>query len=148
MKFLAIDVGTKKHGLSISDPDAKFALPYLSFDSQNKKEDTNKIVGIIIKEKIDAVVIGLPKKIDGTDTDMTQVVKSFSKLLENKLKSNSLQNIKFYFQNELLTTKTAGSLLKERGIHNKKEQKNMIDSLAATVILNDFLEEWGRKINH
>ncbi|MDR2457208.1 MAG: Holliday junction resolvase RuvX [Clostridiales Family XIII bacterium] len=140
MKILAIDLGTKRHGLAVSDLKEILATPLFSFDARGEKKDTEKILNIIRNKNIEKILFGLPKNLDGEDTDMTSNVLDFSKSLRNKLNSNALNKIEIDFIDESLTSKKAEEILRGKGIKNKKEQKKTIDSIAASIFLQDYLD--------
>ena len=139
MKILGIDLGTKRHGLAVSYSKGILASPLFSFDATGKKNDAEKILDIIKNENIEKVLLGLPKNLDGSDTDMTKKVLDFAKFFRRKLDNAGMDKIKIEFIDESLTSKEASKILKERGIRDKKSQKENIDSIAASIFLQDYL---------
>ena len=94
----------------------------------------------LIKEHdCDTVVIGLPKKLDGTDSIQTEKVYEFKTMLENKMKSSGMGHIQIVFQDERLTTVMAEKVLIEGDVRRNKRKK-VIDKQAAVLILQSYLD--------
>ena len=87
----------------------------------------------------DTVVIGLPKKLDGTDSPQTEKVYEFKTMLENKMRSSGMGNIKIVYYDERLTTVMAEKVLIEADIRRNK-RKQVIDKQAAVIILQSYLD--------
>ena len=96
-------------------------------------------MNLINEHDCSMVVVGLPLKLDGSDSPQTEKVRDFSKKLQNKLKSNSLANIEVKFHDERFTTKIAEQALIEADLSREK-RKGIIDKQAAVVILQSFLD--------
>ena len=97
------------------------------------KKDTGKVMDYIKEYDCDTVVIGLPKKLDGTDSPQTEKVYEFRTKLENKLRSSGLQDVKIEYYDERLTTVMAEKVLIEADVSRKK-RKDVIDKQAAVLI--------------
>lgn len=138
MKVLAIDIGTKVNGLAFGYSGSKLTIPYKSVDVVSVKKDVVYFVEVIKKEKIEEVVMGLPVGYENHDTNMSKLVYEYKQALLNSLLSNGLKNIKVVLINESLSSKEAESILIEQGVYGKNNRKNMIDSLAAKIILDDY----------
>ena len=94
----------------------------------------------LIKEyDCDTVVIGLPKKLDGTDSPQTEKVYTFKTMLENKMRSSGMSHVKIVYQDERLTTVMAEKVLIEGDVSRSKRKK-VIDKQAAVLILQSFLD--------
>lgn len=87
----------------------------------------------------DTVVIGLPKKLDGTDSPQTEKVYEFKTMLENKMRSSGMGNVKIEFYDERLTTVMAEKVLIEADMSRGKRKK-VIDKQAAVIILQSYLD--------
>jgi putative holliday junction resolvase len=126
VQYLGIDYGARRVGLAIAGADAKLARP-LTTVSPAELVDTIKREG-----PFEAVVVGLPRNLDGSDTPQTIAVRRFSDdVLWNKLKIEPI------FQDEAATSSVAEERLKESG---KKYRPEDIDAEAATIILQDYLD--------
>ena len=138
MKLICLDYGSKSIGVASADSELKLATPIKTIfrDRENVlRASISEIIDIIIEEKADVVVIGLPLLLDGNESEQTAKVRDFKAVLEsrleNKIKNESLNiNPKFSFQNEFYSTKMAGEILIENG-KKKKDFKETIDQVAA-----------------
>lgn len=125
-KYLGIDYGARRIGLAIGDDEAKLALPK---GAVNVKE-----LEKFFKDEgpFDAVVVGLPRNLNGSDTAQTIAVRRFSDdILWRKL------HVEAVFQDEAATSSIAEERLKQIG---KPYEKGDIDSEAAAIILQDYLD--------
>ena len=94
----------------------------------------------MIKEHMcDTVVIGLPKKLDGTDSIQTEKVYEFKERLENKLRSSGMGHIQIVYQDERLTTIESERILMESGVR-REHRKEYVDKMAAAIILQSYLD--------
>ena len=137
MRYLGLDLGSKTLGIAISDLTGVIATSYKII---RHNEEYNKLVDEILKivkeEKISAIVLGIPKNMDNTIGYKGELSISFKEKLEKKIQ------IPIYLQDERLTTKEAESILIKNDTSRKKRKK-VIDSLAATIILQSFLDKKG-----
>jgi putative Holliday junction resolvase len=85
------------------------------------------------------VVLGLPLSMSGEDSSQTEKVREFRTKLENKLKSNSMQDVELIWQDERLTTRQAEKILIEGDV-KRKDRKKYIDKQAAVLILQTYLD--------
>jgi putative holliday junction resolvase len=125
--LIALDVGEKRIGVASANTAVRIAIPTttLAVDGTEVKE----IAEIAIREAADAIIVGYPRNQAGEPTAQTAYVEAFAKQLED------IAPIKF--QDESLTSVTAEQRLKSRG---KPYTKEDIDSEAAVIILQDYLE--------
>jgi len=125
-KYLGIDYGAKRVGLATADSDAMMASPL-------RTVAPHELVAVIEAEgPFIAVVVGLPRGLDGQDTAQTTAVRRFSDdLLWRRL------HIEPVFQDEAGTSGVAEDRLKESG---KTYEKADIDAEAAAIILQDYLD--------
>lgn len=146
MKLICLDYGSKSIGVASADSSLKLATPIKTIfrDRENVlRASISEIIDIIIKEKADVVVIGLPLMLDGNESEQTQKVKDFKEVLslrlQNKVQKENIDlNPKFSFQNEFYSTKMAGEILLENG-KKKKDFKETIDQVAACLILEEYM---------
>ena len=139
MKKLALDVGDKTIGVAVSDPMLITAQGITTIERVGIRKDTGKILELIKEHDCDTVVIGLPKKLDGTDSIQTEKVYEFKTRLENKLKGSGMGHIKLVYQDERLTTVMAEKVLIEADVSRSKRKK-VIDKQAAVLILQSYLD--------
>lgn len=139
-RFLCLDIGDKRIGIAVSDPFNSYALPVQTYNRRNLKTDIEKISSIFKEKCCTAMVCGLPVNFDGTPSIQTKKANFFIDKLKEQLK------ITVYTVDERCTTVEAEEILISQG-KSREERKKFVDSLAATSILNGFLEEYNRKNN-
>ena len=139
MKKLGLDVGDKTIGVAVSDEMGIIADGVTTIERVGIKKDTGKVLDYIKEFNCDTVVIGLPLKLDGTDSPQTEKVREFKQKLENKLKGSGLNHVKVEFYDERLTTVMAERVLIEADMRRNK-RKEIIDRQAAIIILQSYLD--------
>ena len=138
MKKLALDVGDKTIGVAVSDALNITAQGVTTIERVGIRKDSGKVMDYIREFGCDTVVIGLPKKLDGTDSPQTEKVYEFKTMLENKMRSSGMADVKIEFYDERLTTVTAEKVLIEADVSRGKRKK-VIDKQAAVIILQGYL---------
>ena len=133
MRYLGLDLGTKTLGLAISDRTGIIASFYDSFRYENEDELISKINSIVDKERIDVLVLGLPKNMNGSLGFRAEETISFKNKLEGVVKKQVV------LQDERLTTRVATDVLVDADMSRKK-RKNVIDGVSAVVILQSYLD--------
>lgn len=139
MKAIGLDVGDKTIGVALSDDLLFSAHGLKTIQRVGIRKDTGAIIELIDEYVCDTVVIGLPKRLDGTDSQQTEKVYEFKKMLENKLISTGKTGINLVYQDERLTTVQAQKVLIEADVSRKK-RKEVIDKQAAVLILQGYLD--------
>lgn len=127
--LLALDVGTKRIGVAIARAGLNIAQPLETLD--NNGSVFSDIAKLSKEEDIHAVVVGLPRNLEGEETAQTRYAKDFAKKLAEEIE------VKIYFQDEALTSVMAEQQLE---LSKKAYAKGDVDALAATMILSDFLD--------
>lgn len=139
MRKIGLDVGDKTIGVAVSDPLGITAQGVTTIERIGIRKDAGKVLDYIKKYECDTVVIGLPLSMSGDDSIQTQKVRDFRKMLENKMLSTGLKNIKVVWQDERLTTVQAEKILIAGDVKRKK-RKEVIDKQAAILILQSYLD--------
>ncbi len=116
MKKLALDVGDKTIGVAVSDALNITAQGVTTIERVGIRKDSGKVMDYIREFGCDTVVIGLPKKLDGTDSPQTEKVYEFKTMLENKMRSSGMADVKIEFYDERLTTVMAEKVLIEADV--------------------------------
>ena len=139
MRKIALDVGDKTVGIALSDELGITAQGLMTLERVGIRKDTGKILDLVKEYQCDTIVIGLPKKLDGTDSIQTEKVYEFRTMLENKMRSTGMKNIEVVWQDERLTTVMAEKVLIEADVSRKK-RKQVIDKQAAVLIMQSYLD--------
>ena len=138
MKCLGMDLGTKTLGLAISDKQGIIASPYKLIRFKDIEDAVKEVLDIMEKEKIEVLVLGLPKNMNNTLGFASERSLNFKKLLEEKT------NLKIELIDERLSTMEAERVLIEENMSRKK-RKDYIDCAAAAIILDTYLRREEKK---
>lgn len=131
-KLLGVDIGTKRIGLALWNPAAQLTRPLPHRLRRTLKEDLEFFRKLLEEHDIQAIVVGIPTNLHGQDTPSTKNARFWLETFKEHFKIPILE------QDESLSTKEALSLLKQQQAKNKKTK---VDSLAACIILEDFVKE-------
>ena len=136
MRYLGIDLGSKTVGLAMSDTTLTIASTYktIFFKDEDYNSTINEIKDIIKEYNITKIILGLPKNMNNTLGERAEITLKYKELLE---KSTDLPVIMF---DERLTSVISNSILIEADISRKKRKKK-VDSIAAQIILQDYLNK-------
>ncbi len=132
MRYLAIDYGTKYTGLAICDSSETIVSPLIVIEGQ--KELPKKIADIVIKENVEAVVLGLPLNMDNSEGNQAKHVRKFAERLKKHLE------IPIHYQDERLSSFGAAEKMASVELARGGKIKKRIDAIAAAEILETFLE--------
>ena len=135
MRVLGLDLGTKTLGLSMSDVTMTVASTYktIRFENEDYGSLLNELKSITDEHKIQTVVLGFPKNMNNTIGPRGEIALSFKKLIEDNL------NLEVIMQDERLSTKEATNYMIKADMSRKK-RKEKVDSLAANIILQSYLD--------
>ncbi len=125
--FIALDVGTKRIGVAAADSIVPIAMPITTLAVDGTEVDA--IRKLVEERSVKTVIVGYPRNQSGEATDQTGVAETFA----DKLR----EFVQVEFQDESLTSVMAEDRLKSDG---KPFSKEDIDAMAATIILQDYLE--------
>ncbi len=132
-RLLSLDLGTKKVGIAVSDELQFTVRGVCTIKRKGWKTFLKEVIGYLEKYDAKALVLGLPYNFDGTESEMSyearKLARNFSLSLE----------IPVYLHDERVTTYEARGNLWKLGLSNKKVRER-IDSEAAAIILEDFIE--------
>ena len=136
MRYLGIDLGSKSVGLAMSDTTLTIASTYktIFFKDEDYNSTINEIKDIIKENNITKIILGLPKNMNNTLGERAEITLKYKELLE---KSTDLPVIMF---DERLTSVISNSILIEADMSRKKRKKK-VDSIAAQIILQDYLNK-------
>lgn len=135
MRYLGFDLGTRTLGISISDYTNTIATTYktIRFNERDYDSIIPEIKEIVKEFNVNKIVLGLPKNMNNSIGDRGLETLEFKKKLEDNL------NIEVIMQDERLTTVQAINYMLEADISRKKRKKK-VDSLAANIILQTYLD--------
>ena len=135
MKYLGLDLGTRTLGIAISDATHLVATPVkvLRFDESEYDKTIEPLREIINSEKIEKLVLGLPKNMNNTIGERANITLEFKKKLEN------LTNLEVIMEDERLTSCVANKVLIDADTSRKK-RKERVDGVASVIILQSYLD--------
>lgn len=131
-----MDLGTKTLGLATSDKLGIIASPFKLLRYTDINNLVLDVLKVIEEEKIDALVLGLPKNMDNSLGYAAERSLNFKKLLEEKC------NLPLYLVDERLSTVEAENMLINNNVSRKK-RKEKIDGVSASIILDTYLKKVG-----
>lgn len=134
-RVLALDVGEKRIGVAVSDPLGLTAQGVETIFTKGPERDRARIMELAEQYDTDRVVVGLPRSMDGSCGFQAERVRAFATELER-------QGLTLKWQDERLTSASATRTLIEGNVRREK-RKQVIDKLAATYILQAFLDAGG-----
>jgi putative Holliday junction resolvase len=140
-RVLALDVGGKRIGVALSDPAGSFAMPLLTLQAAPQQRALARIAELVAEHAVDDVVVGLPLTLSGEVGPQARVVQTFAEELETAL---GRPVIMF---DERLTTAVAEQMMRDMGLKPEK-RKARIDEIAATIILQDYLDHQRSQHEH
>lgn len=133
MIIMSVDLGKARTGLALCDKTEFLASPYKVIFEKSPQKLLQKVADAAEEAKAALIVVGLPKNMDGTEGESAQNARDFAAQLAE------LTEVETVMQDERGTTITAHSFLNDTNTRGKK-RKNVVDEVAATIILQDFLD--------
>ena len=131
VKAIGIDFGLKRTGFAITDDAGIIASPLETIDSRNLPDYLKNIIEI---ENIELIVIGFPKSMDGSDTDITENVRQFAKFLKV-----TYPHIEIVLFDERMTSKIAQKAFVQISKKQQRRNKGHLDKMSAAIILQDYM---------
>lgn len=134
MRALGLDLGSKTLGIALSDPSGLIASPYTVIRHEEDYDSlVDQVKTLVFELQIESIVLGFPKNMNNTIGPKGELSLSFQKKLEEKI------SVPVFLQDERLSTKSAHDILIE-GDMSRKKRKNVVDAMAATIILQNYLD--------
>ena len=133
MSILGLDIGDKRTGVAISNDVSSICTPLNYIPSQDINYFLENLSILIIENKINKLIIGLPKLLSGKEGERAKYSRYISKKIKEKNK-----NVEIVLWDERLTSKQAEKYLIESGIE-KNKMKEKIDSASAVIILESYI---------
>ncbi len=129
---MALDVGNKRIGVALSDELQILAQPLYTIHRKGIERDIEEIVKIINDNNVEEVIVGLPKNMDGTTGFQGEKTIKFAEVLRQST------NRPLIMWDERMTTISARRIMIENDV-KQKDKKNLVDTIAAVVILETYL---------
>ena len=132
--YLAFDYGEKYIGVAVGSRHSRLAEPLTTLRGSAKNPDWVRVSQLIEEWRPDALVVGLPLNMDGSDNPMTRAARAFGQRLKDRY------NLPVHMVDERLSTLVARDTLNEAGV-TMRRHKSRLDKVAAQTILQAFLNE-------
>lgn len=136
-RVMALDLGSKRIGVAISDPTRTIAQSYGVVKRKSREEDFARYQQIMAEQKVTLLVVGLPTTSEGGDSDTAVWIRDY--IAEFRL----LCEVPIQFWDESFTTVKAEESLRQRGKRGKKARQQ-VDAVAAAFILQSYLDAHQR----
>lgn len=131
-QILAIDYGKKRTGIAVTDD---FQLIASGLTTVETSTLVSFLKNYFLAHKVEKVIIGEPKQMNGTPSESTVLITSFIKLFQKEFPQLPIEKI-----DERFTSKMAFQTMIDSGLKKKQRQnKSLIDEIAATILLQDYL---------
>ncbi len=134
MRIAAVDYGTVRVGIALSDELGMIASPYATIQTKSDEERLQKTAEALVKTGAGKVLVGLPKHMNGSEGESAKLARDFAEKLGGFPGMPPVQMV-----DERLSTLQASKMMRESG-RKAKEQKGVIDSAAAVVMLQSYLD--------
>lgn len=141
MRLLGLDVGSKTVGIAESDPLGwtAQAVEIIPIDEDQEIFGIDRVAELVKARQITGFVVGLPKNMNNTEGPRVEASRRYGAMLEERF-----PDIPVDFQDERLTTVEAHRMLVEEADISRRKQKKVIDELAASLILQNYLDRHGK----
>lgn len=133
MKIMAVDLGKARTGIAICDESEMLASPVTVIHEHKEEGLLEKIARVVSEQQPKLLVVGLPRNMDGSEGESAQRCRSFAEKLQNNTQ------LPVILRDERGTTITAHGYLNSTDTRGKK-RKAVVDAVAATIILQDYLD--------
>ena len=134
-RILGVDFGDTRTGLAISDPGRTLASAIGTVSPGGIEKTANRVAEVALEQRAVAVVVGLPRNMDGSEGFRAERCREFAELLAERL-----PNLSVAMMDERLTTVSASRYLNETNTRGSK-RKGVIDTLSAEIILQNTLDK-------
>lgn len=135
MRCLGIDYGRRRIGLALSDPTLLIATPLVIIENRGLKKNLLRIMDIVEKNDVGQIVVGLPLHVNGDESEMSREVRHFGSMF-------TALGLPVAFVDERYTSVEAESI-----IGDDPKSKSLVDKVAASIILQMYLDERRKSLN-
>lgn len=133
MRVLGLDVGERRIGVALSDPEGRIALGLTVVEPDSEDMGVSQVLAVARENAVERIVVGLPRSLDGSLGRQAQAVQAFAQLLAGR------SDVPVVTWDERFSTVAADKMLAEAGVKRAK-RKARRDSTAAAFILQGYLD--------
>lgn len=141
MRIMGLDYGSKTVGVAVSDPEGIIASGVEIIrrkDENHLRQTLSRIEELILEYEVGEIVLGLPKNMNNSEGVRVELTMDFKGKLERRT------NLPVFMYDERLTTVMADKTMMEAGVR-RENRKDYVDMIAATIILQDYLDRKKRQ---
>lgn len=141
---MGLDVGSKTVGVAVSDQLGWTAqgVEIIKIDEDQEQFGLERVAQLVAKYEVTAFVLGLPKNMNNTLGPRVEASRAYGERLKEKF------GLPIDYQDERLTTVEAERMLVEQADTSRKKRKKVIDKLAASLILQNYLDRHGKLLQN
>lgn len=132
-RVLAVDYGKVRVGLAVSDPMRRTAQPLDVVERQRGRSLLEGVLGAVREHEVEEIVVGLPLRMDGSEGVLAEAARSFAKALGERA------GVPVKLRDERLTSVEASRGMRRAGV-TARNQRQVLDKVAAAILLRDYLE--------
>ncbi|MBQ2668090.1 MAG: Holliday junction resolvase RuvX [Clostridia bacterium] len=140
MIILGVDLGKARTGVAVCDKSEMLASPVEVVKEHNRERLLQRVAALAKERRAELIVLGLPRNMDGSEGESAQNARAFGAEIAD------LTGLPVEFSDERGTTITAHGFLNETNTRGKK-RKETVDAVAATIILQNYLDYRRNKMN-
>ena len=133
MRIIGLDYGEARIGVSVSDILETIANPLDTIAERDRDKQLEKVIEVIKRERAEKIVVGLPKRMDGSLGHRAEYTKEFAEELSKRC------DLPLVMWDERLSSSEAHRMLESGGVSGKK-RKTKVDKIAAVIILQTYLD--------
>lgn len=133
MRLMAFDYGTKRIGIAVTDP---LQIVANALTTVHPNEIFDFLKNYLLTEQVETFVVGKPRQMDGSDSESASHVVGFIRLLKKQFPAIPVAEV-----DERFTSKMASAVIAQSGMKKgKRQQKGLIDTISATIILQSYMD--------
>ncbi len=133
MRIIGLDYGEARIGVSVSDIMETIANPLDTIEERDREKQLEKVIEVVEREKAEKIVVGLPKRMDGSLGHRAEYTREFAEELAQRC------SLPLVMWDERLSSSEAHRMLESGGVSGKK-RKTKVDKIAAVLILQTYLD--------
>lgn len=133
MRIIGLDYGEARIGVSVSDIMETIANPLDTIEEKDREKQLEKVIEVIKRERAEKIVVGLPKRMDGSLGHRAEYTRAFAEELAQRC------SLPLVMWDERLSSSEAHRMLESGGVSGKK-RKTKVDKIAAVIILQTYLD--------
>lgn len=134
MRYMAVDLGTKRIGIAVSDPDGLFASPLMVISRKGGAQDLREVAEVARDYEVGMVVVGLPVNLRG---ELATAAQNMSREIEQL---RELLEVPVETYDERLTSAAANKSMQSGGL-GREDRKDKVDKVAAAMLLQSYLDK-------